>query len=292
MTAAQAVGRRGAGASAGRAILFVLLYLVALASIRSLFMAPAAPTGPVTGETLRVAELVSLAAALLATAIMVSAIDRRPWADVGLGAAAARPSDFAWGWCIGAAPIGVASGLLLLVGWLHVGPAAPGSSLAAALHVSIVLVPAALSEEVICRGYLFTAVRDGGGARVAIGLTSVLFGVLHAANAGSTVESVAIVILAGLFLAAVRVVFDSLYAAWAAHTAWNWVMAVPLHAPVSGVLFEAPDYRTVSAGPAWMTGGAWGPEGGLAAALATIAMLAYLHSRHRRLHARLGREES
>lgn len=292
MTASQAVGRRGAAGSTGRATLFVLLYLVALASMRSLSGAPPAPRGPVTGEALQVAELVSLVAALLATAVMVGAVDRRPWADVGLGATAARPSFLLWGWCIGAAPIGVASGLLLLVGWLHVSPAPPGSSLVAALHVSIVLVPAALSEEVICRGYLFTAVRDGGGARVAIAFTSVLFGLLHAANAGSTMESVGIVILAGLFLAAVRVVFDSLYAAWAAHAAWNWIMAVPLHAPVSGVLFEAPDYRTVSAGPAWMTGGAWGPEGGLAAAAATIATLAYLHSRHRRLHARLGREES
>jgi hypothetical protein len=80
----------------------------------------------------------------------------------------------------------------------------------------------------------------------------------------------------------VRVVYDSLYAAWAAHTAWNWVMAVPLHAPVSGLRFEAPDYRTVSAGPEWITGGAWGPEGGFAAVLGMMAGLAYLYTRRRR----------
>jgi uncharacterized protein len=93
---------------------------------------------------------------------------------------------------------------------------------------------------------------------------------------------VLIVTLAGVFLGAIRVAFDSLYAAWGAHLAWNWMMAVPLHAPVSGLRFEAPDYRTVSAGPAWVTGGAWGPEGGLAAALAMVAALAYLHARRRR----------
>jgi hypothetical protein len=80
----------------------------------------------------------------------------------------------------------------------------------------------------------------------------------------------------------VRVVFDSLYAAWAAHVAWNWIMAVPLHAPVSGLAFEAPDYRTVSTGPAWITGGSWGPEGGLAAALGMVAALIYLNARRRR----------
>jgi len=83
-------------------------------------------------------------------------------------------------------------------------------------------------------------------------------------------------------LAAVRVAYDSLYAAWAAHVAWNWVMAVPLHAAVSGQWFESPDYRTVSAGPAWITGGGWGPEGGLAAGLGRVAALAFLHWRHRR----------
>lgn len=118
--------------------------------------------------------------------------------------------------------------------------------------------------------------------RGAVIATSVLFGLLHIPNAGSTVESVGIVILAGVFLAAVRVAFDSLYAAWAAHTAWNWVMAVPLHAAVSGLKFETPDYRTISTGPEWITGGAWGPEGGVAAALAMIATLAFLHSRRRR----------
>jgi MYXO-CTERM domain-containing protein len=78
------------------------------------------------------------------------------------------------------------------------------------------------------------------------------------------------------------VAFDSLYAAWAAHLSWNWVMAVPFHAPVSGRQFEAPDYRLVSTGPEWVTGGTWGPEGGVAAALAMVAVLAYLYTRRRR----------
>ena len=72
-----------------------------------------------------------------------------------------------------------------------------------------------------------------------------------------------------------RIVLDSLYAAWAAHAAWNWIMAVPFHASVSGISFDAPDYRTVSHGPAWATGGGWGPEGGVAAAVGMLAGLFY-----------------
>ena len=152
-------------------------------------------------------------------------------------------------------------------------PAPPGSSLAAAARISAFLLPAALAEELVSRGYLLTAIRDGVGAWIAAAVTSLLFGLAHLVNPGVTVESFVNVTLAGLFLAAVRIVFDSLYAAWAAHAAWNWIMAVPFHAAVSGISFDAPDYRTISHGPAWATGGTWGPEGGVAAAVGMLAGL-------------------
>jgi uncharacterized protein len=86
-------------------------------------------------------------------------------------------------------------------------------------------------------------------------------------------------VLAGVFLAAVLLATRSLYAAWMAHFAWNWVMAVPLHANVSGLTLAQPDYQVVDAGPDWATGGAWGPEGGAIAAAAIIAVLVMLYLR-------------
>jgi len=73
------------------------------------------------------------------------------------------------------------------------------------------------------------------------------------------------------------VVTGSLYAATAAHLAWNWIMAAVLHVPVSGLAFETPDYRLVDAGPDWVTGGSWGPEAGAGAMLGLSAALAYLY---------------
>jgi membrane protease YdiL (CAAX protease family) len=235
-----------------------------------------------TGQRIRVDELLALAAALAATAIMLRSIDVRPWQDIGLSSRAARPPLLGKGWCIGTAAIGGACAVLLAAGWLRIAPSEPGSSLGAAARITAFLLPAALAEEVLCRGYLLTAVRDRIGTVGAVVLTSLAFGVLHVSNPGWTAASVGIVALAGILLAAVRVVYDSLYAAWAAHLAWNWVMAVPLHAPVSGLRFESPDYRTVDAGPDWITGGAWGPEGGLAAVLGMLACLYYLYTRRRR----------
>jgi len=51
---------------------------------------------------------------------------------------------------------------------------------------------------------------------------------------------------------------------------------------VSGIPIIAPDYRVVDAGPDWLTGGAWGPEGGLAAALSMFLIVIYIYARHLR----------
>jgi hypothetical protein len=99
-----------------------------------------------------------------------------------------------------------------------------------------------------------------------------------------TAESVVLVMLAGFFLAGVLYATRSLYAAWMAHFAWNWTMAVVFHTAVSGYPMEAPGYRYVDAGPDWATGGEWGPEGGVPAGVGMIAGagLVYLLFRRRR----------
>jgi hypothetical protein len=261
---------------------FVLLYAVLVVATAGLLASPLTWLVAQTGQRVRIDELLALVAGLLATAVVIRAVDRRPWRDVGLGREAARPVLLGQGWLIGAGAIGLTCLVLFLCGWLRIVPASPGSSLGAGARLTIFLLIAALSEEVLCRGYLLSAIRDGVGTRGAVAITSVLFGLLHLLNPGVTWESVLLVILAGVFLAMVRVVFDSLYAAWAAHAGWNWVMAVPLHAAVSGSRFESPDYRAVTLGPEWISGGAWGPEGGLAAALGMLAAMTYLYTRRRR----------
>jgi membrane protease YdiL (CAAX protease family) len=265
-----------------RALAFILLLFLLQAAIVSVLAIPLRWLDGVTHDVRVTGGVVLLFAAVAATAIMLRSIDVRPWGDVGLARHAARPRAIAEGTVLGGATIGAACAALLAIGWLRIVPSAPGSSLAAAWRISAFLLPAALAEELICRGYLLTAIRDGVGAWIAAAVTSVLFGLAHLFNAGVTVESFINVTLAGVFLAAVRIVFDSLYAAWAAHAAWNWIMAVPFHAAVSGIWFDAPDYRTVSEGPAWATGGAWGPEGGAVAAVSMLAGLFYLHRARRR----------
>jgi hypothetical protein len=52
-------------------------------------------------------------------------------------------------------------------------------------------------------------------------------------------------------------------------------MASLLDLPVSGITsLETPLYEPRVGGPAWVTGGAFGPEGGIVASLAFLAALA------------------
>jgi membrane protease YdiL (CAAX protease family) len=220
-------------------------------------------------------------ALLIATTICIRLVDHRPWSDVWLDASAARPRYVAGGFAIGALTIAVPIVALIGTGWLHAAASAPGSWWGACLRVSTMLVPAALAEELLTRGYILSVLRESWGWAWAIGATSIVFGLLHLQNPGATVGSVAMVTFAGFFLAAVLYRTRSLYAAWAAHFAWNWTMAAIFHASVSGLPLESPGYRYVDAGPDWATGGAWGPEGGLPAAIGMAGGVALLFVRGR-----------
>jgi membrane protease YdiL (CAAX protease family) len=232
--------------------------------------------------------IVILAGVAGGTAITLRWIDRRPWAYVWLERAAARPSRLAEAWLIGMLAIGVPSLALIAGGWLSVQPHGPGSWTAAAARVSLLLLIAALAEELIFRGYLFALLRERLGLAPTLAVTSVAFGYAHVDNPGASALPLLLVSLAGIFLGAMVISLRSLYAAWMAHFAWNWTMAVLLHIPVSGLETETPDYRTVDRGPDWATGGPWGPEGGGGAALGMIAGLGYLAARYQRTERRDG----
>jgi membrane protease YdiL (CAAX protease family) len=216
------------------------------------------------------ASLVDVISALGATWLALRWLDHRPWDDVGLDRAAAGPRPLAVGFAAGAIAVALPILLLIMIGWLDSQPVAAEPLGHPIVRMTVLLLPAALAEELITRGYVLTVLRDVWGWGWAVAITSVAFGLLHLANAGAGVQSVTLVTLAGVFLAAVRIATGSLYAAWMAHFAWNWVMAAVFHTPVSGFAFEVPAYRYVDAGPDWATGGTWGPEGGIPAGLAMI----------------------
>ncbi len=266
-----------------RLSVFLAAFIVAWVLANALLYPVFALAASWAGSPLVAYPWLMLVAAVAAHVVALRHVDDRPWSDVGVDAPAWRAAPLARGWVLGALAIGAVLALLLATGglrplWLADGSGAGMWSMAA-FRMLWVLAPAALWEELVFRGYLWRVAEDAGGPRIALWATSVAFGVVHLLNPGATVRTLGMVMLAGVCLGLVRQATDSVPAAWLAHLAWNWIMAAVAHVPVSGLPFEAPGWRLEPAGPAWWSGGAWGPEGGIAALLVLTAALGIRHVR-------------
>ncbi len=130
----------------------------------------------------------------------------------------------------------------------------------------LILAPAALAEELMFRGLPMVVVAGAIGRGRAIVVLSVLFALAHLLNPDVTAAGIGNIALAGIFLSLAFYSPGGMWTAVGAHLGWNATLAA-LAAPVSGLPFDIPsiDYRTGS--PVWLTGGAFGPEGGLLATL-------------------------
>lgn len=273
--------------SGWRAALFLLLFTtfaeIAQAIVAIPALLPGAHPGAIVAAEIPLTWVSIVVAGLAAHLVMLVFVDRAGWDYVALAPAAASATRVTAGFALGAAAIGVPCLVLLGLGWLDLvrDPAsAPrvGRELATVLAV---LIPAALAEELMVRGYLLSALSDGMGRIAGLLTTSIVFALLHVNNPGMEPGALVVVGLAGIFLGAVRFATSSLYAAWAAHLAWNVVLGVVLHALVSGTSMAASGWRTLDTGPDWATGGTWGPEGGVPAAAGLLVATWYLIGRHR-----------
>ncbi len=265
-----------------RIALFTVIAVFAVQAATAIVYPVAQTLAGLAGERLILYGWLMVIGLLVAHGICLRRVDRLPWSAAGLGRSAARPGLLGWNALLGALAIGIPSLMLAASGWMRFQPDGPGSSLAEAVRALVVLAPLAFAEELMLRGYVLTVLRKSLDWRVAVGLTSIVFGLLHIPNPGSSALSITAVVLAGVLLGVVVVVTGSLYAATAMHLAWNWMMAGVLHTAVSGLAIATPDYQLVDAGPDWLTGGTWGPEGGIGAVLGMSGVLAFLCVRRAR----------
>lgn len=260
----------------------VLLFVAAFVAILQLelLIFPVSAALPLADDRISaglvVQSVLALLAALLAGWAMLRWVDEHPLSDLGFSLHRGVPRELAVGLLIGAGAVAAVVFLLAildayqyrtepgsLVGWLTVS----GVSLAA------FAMPAA-AEEAVFRGYLFRTLVEGGGALVAIFVTGVLFTVAHGSNPNVGPVGLLNIFLASVLLAVAVLRTGSLWFASSLHLGWNWVMAAPLDLPVSGLGgYDVPLYELAGSGPAWLTGGPFGPEGGLAGTLAVCLAL-------------------
>ena len=123
--------------------------------------------------------------AVIATAAMLFWIEHKSWDYVGLDLPAANPGLLARYTLLGVLAIAIPSLLLMAMGQLRAIPAAPGSWWAATGLTFANLLPAAVGEELLLRGYIFAVLREAIGWRWTLIATSIVFGLFHVPESGS-----------------------------------------------------------------------------------------------------------
>ena len=207
---------------------------------------------------------------------MVRFLERRLPAEVSLSGAARETGT---GALIGTACLAVTVGLIALLGYYRVEATGAWAALATALGIAAF---SGYIEEVIFRGVIFRLVEEGLGTWLALGITVVLFGLMHLGNPNATLYGAAAIgIEAGMLLGAAYVLTRRLWLAIGVHFGWNFMQAGVFGPNVSGMKVESLLESRLS-GPDLLSGGALGVEGSVfAISVCLVTSLVVLHRAHR-----------
>ena len=220
--------------------------------------------------------LVSLLFALAAGFICARGLEGLPWRSLGLWFHAGWARDLFFGSVIGLVSLAVAIVIATVTGGLRFTFSGRGALAQVGLTLLLsaaLFIVAALAEEALFRGYPLQTLTRAHLAWLAVFLTSVPFAAVHLRNpnvaAGFTFINTA---LAGVWLAVAYLRTRSLWFPLGVHWAWNWALGSLFGLPVSGITDLAPHplLRGTDLGPAWLTGGSYGIEGGLACTITLI----------------------
>ncbi|MFW6437871.1 MAG: CPBP family intramembrane glutamic endopeptidase [Armatimonadota bacterium] len=229
--------------------------------------------------------LASLAATFLSISVACRWLDRRPLADLGLRLTPAWWADLGFGLLLGVAAIGVAFAIEIALGWVEItgfGPTEGGGAFLVELLIALVIFGSVgVYEELIMRGYVMKNIAEGlnsssSSATVAVYaglvLSAAIFALPHIFNPGASFAGILNILGSGVLVLGLGYALTGrLGLPIGVHISWNFAQGFLFGLPTSGaVVGRYPVLMTEQTGPALMTGGAFGLEGG---ALGTLALI-------------------
>lgn len=217
-----------------------------------------------------------LTAALISGFICTRLLDGMPLRALGLWFHKHWLRDFVVGSIIGVLSLALGALIATIAGGLQFSVS--GRELIFQVIQTLVLsailfIIAALAEEALLRGYPLQTMTRAGLFGLGAVITSVAFAALHIGNPNFTLGiAVLNLVIAGIWFAVAYWRTRSLWFPLGIHWAWNWALGSVFGLPVSGITEIAPNplLRGVDLGPAWLTGGGYGVEGGIAGTVVLI----------------------
>lgn len=269
--------------SGWRLVLFVLTLIAVYLLFGGVIWFVYSFTSPVLNRIPHAAYLQDLAfrlllviSALVAGYLCNRFIEGLPWRALGLVLHKRWLRDFVIGTATGVAFLTIAVGIATAGGGLRFSFSGGKDALLAVgqtlLSSAILFIVAALAEEAMFRGYPLQTMCRSKLAWLGIFLTSVPFATVHLWNPNVVpFVTFANTALAGIWLGVAYIRTRSLWFPLGVHWAWNWALGSLFGLPVSGLRIVRNSLLLGSdLGPAWLTGGSYGIEGGAAC---TIALL-------------------
>jgi membrane protease YdiL (CAAX protease family) len=126
----------------------------------------------------------------------------------------------------------------------------------------LLMVAVAFYEELSYRGYILQNLNMDWAPASALVASSLLFGLFHGLNPNVTWLALLNIFLAGVLMGLGYLATRQLWLPMALHFSWNFVQGAVLSFPVSGLASTGLLVTTTQGNPL-VTGGAFGPEGGL-----------------------------
>ncbi len=259
------------GAAPTRLFVFFVVLVLAYAAGQLSLMTIAGRAPPPARSWLVVAALAPLAATVLALYVgLVRLFERRAASEL-----AARPGGAlaAGGLLLGAALFFAVYLVLCAQGVARFEGLNPSRDVSLPFALAVL---AGVGEEVIFRGVVFRIVEESCGTLAALAISAGFFGFVHLTAPHATATSAtAIAVEAGVLLGAAYLVSRNLWFPIGLHAGWNLVEGCVFGSAVSGRTV-AGLVRAPLAGPASITGGAFGPEASPAAVAVCLAAAAAL----------------
>ncbi|QLC26666.1 CPBP family intramembrane metalloprotease [Parasphingopyxis algicola] len=256
-----------------RALLQIILFILVLAgAVAPLLLVPN-----------------SLIQFLLATMVLVALlfvwarhVDRRPFSDYGLMPFGRLLSATLAGLVIGTVSVAIVFGVSVALGAIEVSELPVTIAFAAILSFFLKMLVVGVWEEIFFRGFLFTSLRDvfasksnaRAGIFGALLVSSLAFGIAHSMTDHASIASLAILAVNGAMLCIPFVLTGNLGLSIGFHAAWNFAQSKIFGFAMSGNPAEGSLIAIEQQGPVFWTGGAYGPEAGLAGLLGLAVGLA------------------
>ncbi len=253
---------------------FIFVAILLGTAAKAVFTALQIDAPPKSSTFLVINAIVSLIPAILIGWLCGKLLENLPFRALGAAFTNGWWKNWILGNVFGALTLSAAVAIVYLFGGLRfvlndAGTETVTRSLALSFFVFGV---ASAFEEALFRGYILQTFARSGLAWLAILLTSLLFGFVHLDNPDAGIFSTLNTILAGVWFSVAYLKTRNLWFVWGMHLMWNWMQGSFFGIEVSGLtgITTAPLLREIDHGPIWLTGEAYGIEGGIACTIALV----------------------